>query len=158
MKTHLLLILLASAALVAAQAADPDMLGKTVVFKTAKQGSTGIYLDQGTLKIGPLAKAAADASAFKVTAGPAAGTVFFESVQQPGFYLRHANYHLLLLKDTHDDAVFRIVPPLRGNLGVSIQAHSFPTYHLAITEKGTLDMVMDLKDPRKAIFHIEERK
>jgi hypothetical protein len=72
--------------------------------------------------------------------------------------LRHSSYQLVLSKKVNDDALFRVVPPIRGNLGVSLRSYNFPTHHIALHNKEHLGIVKNIKEPRHAIFFLEEKK
>jgi hypothetical protein len=73
-------------------------------------------------------------------------------------YLRHGGYHIMLHKDMIDESSYRIVAPLRGNQGVSLQSYNFPRHYITLIDKEHLDIVENGKDLRKAVFFLEERK
>jgi hypothetical protein len=143
-----------------ASAADPtpnnDWIGKTVLIKPSKEGSFCIRIEKYTPIVGRFDKAAADDCSFKVMEGSAPGTVSFQSVTEPALFIHHSNYHLL--KGIDDSSMFRIVPPIRGNQGVSFQSYNFPTHHITLVDREHLDIVKDSKEARKSVFYLEERK
>jgi Alpha-L-arabinofuranosidase B (ABFB) domain len=139
-----------------ATVADADLIGKTVVIKINKEGPSCLRLENGLPKIAAFDKSAPDSCLYKVVQGIAPGTIAFQPISQEGFFLRHSSFHLILAKDLNDDASFRIVAPLRGNQGLSLQSFNYPTHHLAVVEKGQIDLLKDIKDPRKAVFFVEE--
>ena len=161
MKTFAISILPAFVSAIALAAEPPaisDWVGKTVVIKPSKEGSFCIRVEKYTPAIGKFNKTAPDTCSFKVAEGSAPGTVAFQSTTEPALFIHHSNYHLLMLKGIDDSSMFRIVPPLRGNQGVSFQSYNFPTHHIAIVDKERLDIVNDTKEPRKAVFYIDESK
>jgi hypothetical protein len=137
---------------------ETDWAGKTVLIKISKEGSTCVKIDTYAPVVGQPDKSNPDVAAFKVLAGSAPGTVAFESVSIPGMYLRHSSYQLVLAKKINDDALFRIVPPVRGNLGISLRSFNFPTHHIALLDKEHLGIVKNIKEPKNAIFYLQERK
>jgi hypothetical protein len=160
MKTIIALLILAIATCTvtaADNAISTDWTGKIVAIKTSSGGGFGIQIKNFIPVIGHPDKAAPDAGFFKIVPGTAPGTFAFESVANPGMYLRHGNFHILLHKDIIDESSYRIVAPLRGNQGVSLQSYNFPRHYITLIDKNHLDIVEDGKDLRKAVFFLEER-
>lgn len=137
-------------------APEVNYVGKTVLIKTTKQGSTCIRIEKSVPKIGSLNKTSPDNCLYKVTAGEAAGTVCFESVAEPGLFLHNSGHHLALIKGAGRDGTFRVVPALKGSQGNALQSYSYPQFHCVITDKENLDFSREIKDPKKATFYIEE--
>jgi hypothetical protein len=137
--------------------ADKNWVDKTVIIKTGDQmTSQCVRLENYVPAIGSFSKGTRELCGFKVASGPAPGTVMFQSVKEPTLFLQHGNFRLQLLKGTNENAMFRLVRPLRGTRGVSLQAFNFPAHHIAIVERGFLSIVANPKDTRKAVFFIEE--
>jgi hypothetical protein len=161
MKTRIASLLLALVTF-AATAADPavptDWAGKIVAIKTTNGGSSCIRIQNYVVTVGQPDKNAPDASLFKMVPGTGPGTYAFESVANPGMYLRHGSLHILLHKDIIDESSYRVLPPLRGNQGVSLQSYNYPGYHITVIDKDHVDIVETVKEPHKAIFYLEERK
>jgi hypothetical protein len=154
----LLFALLAVSATAAEDAPATDWAGKIVAIKTIKGGSSCIRLRSFAPTIGQPDKAAPDASLFKIVPGTGQGTFAFESVANPGMFLRHSSLHIILLKDKIDESSYRIVAPLHGNQGVSLQSYNYPRHHITVVDKEHLDIVEYIKEPRKAVFFLEEPK
>jgi hypothetical protein len=138
--------------------ASTDWAGKIVAIKTSSGGGFAIQIKNFVPVIAHPDKAAPDAGFFKIVPGTGPGTFAFESVANPGMYLRHGGYHIMLHKDMIDESSYRIVAPLRGNQGVSLQSYNFPRHYITLIDKEHLDIVENGKDLRKAVFFLEERK
>lgn len=138
-------------------AAEGDWVGKTIVIKTSKEGNQGICIKGNALELGPVNKDPA-ASHFKVLAGGAPGNVIFESVGQPSTYLHHYGGNFVLLPQKGPDAQWRIVPPLQGKQGVSIQHGLITNRYLTESPKGGWHIGEKIERKRDAIFHLEEVK
>lgn len=75
-------------------------------------------------------------SSFKMVPGLAGGDSWsFESVNFPGYFLRHKDYRVILEKKSNDkdfkeSASFREVPPLAGKDGVSYDSVNYPGSYL----------------------------
>ncbi len=59
----------------------------------------------------------------------------FESVNFPGYFLRHLDYRMILAikandKDFKESASFREVPALNGRNGVSYRSFNYPTSYI----------------------------
>jgi hypothetical protein len=136
--------------------AEPSFIGKTVILKTSKESTSCVKVENYLPAVGPLSQKEREDAAFKVIAGELPGTVKFEWIKESGLFLQHRNYRVQILSDDKDSATFRIVKPLRGNEGVSLQSLNFPAHYITIMEKGELWIVKEIKDPRKAVFSIQE--
>jgi len=161
MKTRLaslLFALLVSIATAADPAAPTDWTGKIVAIKTSNGGTACLRIQNYVVSVGQPDKNAPDASLFKMVPGTGPGTFAFESMANPGMYLRHGSFHILLHKDIIDESSYRVVPPLRGNQGISLQSYNYPTYHITVLDKDHVDIVETVKEPHKAIFYLEEQK
>ncbi|MEA3325465.1 MAG: AbfB domain-containing protein [Euryarchaeota archaeon] len=73
---------------------------------------------------------------FKIVPGLADDScVSFESLNYPGYYLRHQNFQIKLHKKTGDwlfkkDATFKVVPGLNDNRQVSFESLNYPGYFI----------------------------
>lgn len=151
-----LVVSLAAAATLSA--ADSEFIGKSVLIKTSKSGSTCIRIEKSVPKVGPFTKATPDSCLFKVAAGAEGGTVSFESAAEPGKFLANSGHHLALVTGLTKQSSFRIVEPLKGKQGNALYGIEYPQFHLVITDKDFLDFARDIKEPRKATFYLEEPK
>ncbi|CAH1208360.1 hypothetical protein PAECIP111892_03096 [Paenibacillus auburnensis] len=79
-----------------------------------------------------------DDSKFRIVSGLAgSGTISFESVNYPGYYLRHSNYSLVLKKSDgtdlfKNDSSFMRVPGLADTSWVSYRSYNFPDRYIQI--------------------------
>jgi len=131
-------------------------VGKTIVIKTSQQTTSCIRLENALPVIGPFDNTARNTCSFKVVAGLAPGTIAFESLDHPEFFLQHGNFRLQLQKGLNENAIFRVVRPLSGTQGISLQSYNFPQHHLGMVERGQLSILKDIKPRAKAVFFITE--
>jgi len=139
-----------------ARAEEPNYIGKVVTIKTAKESTSCIRIENFVPEIGAFKHDAPGDCSFKVEAGTQPGTLLFRWVKDPTLYLQHRGFRLLLLNTDPADASFRVVHPLKGNEGLSLQAASWPTHHLCVVEKNQIFISPNIKDLRKAVFFIQE--
>jgi hypothetical protein len=72
---------------------------------------------------------------FKLVPGLAGKGTSFESVNYPGYFLRHENFRLKLAKLTdtklfREDATFYFVPGLASSEAVSFESFNFPKHYI----------------------------
>src|SRR3954464_6140559 len=94
-----------------AGAAGEEWIGKVVLIKTAKETHSSVRLEGIAPRIASFESKAPEESKFKVVAGTEPDSIAFESVAQPGIFLRHQRYRLTALKGPHRDASFVVVKP-----------------------------------------------
>ncbi|MEM7371412.1 MAG: AbfB domain-containing protein [Bacteroidota bacterium] len=79
------------------------------------------------------------------------GTISFESVQYPGYYLRHKNFQIVLSKEGDlsfkKDASWKVVPGLADPQLLSFEALNFPKYYL---KHGNFEFMMGTVDSKQS--------
>ncbi|MFD0201102.1 MULTISPECIES: glycoside hydrolase family 43 protein [Saccharothrix] len=112
------------------------------------------------VRIDPNVSPAQDAQ-FRVMPGLAGtGTVSFQSVNYPGYYLRHSNYDFVLAADDgtatfRADATFRQVAGLANSAWSSFQSYNFPDRYLRhYAYQLRLDPITDATGRADATFRL----
>lgn len=155
MKSAAALLVLLFALVSNATAAGEELVGKAVVIKTSKEGTRGMLIKGDSLAIGTLPKGDPAACAFKVV-GLADGKVMFESVGKPGAFLNFYMRKFVLIERNRPDGHWRMVAPLVGKEGVSIQ-HVLSGRYLA-EEKGAWQLLDKVEHKKEAVFFLQEQQ
>ncbi len=136
------------------QALSAPFIGKTIRIATARGGAECIVLGETDPAI---AKYEPAKGQFKVGRGTLFGTIAFESVAKPGFYLRHEKFRLHTVKGINGDCLFFVQQPLAGTQGNSLSAENHYRFHLVVNDSNGLDLVTPEKmsDKLKAVFFLE---
>jgi hypothetical protein len=122
-----------------ASAASPTQVARqtnnqnTVILVTGTPGQDGPIASEGSFKVVPANNGIA-------------GFVSFESVNTPGYFMRHSNFMVYLQQNTQGDAnfqndtTFAIVAPVSTGAsprGFSIQASNFPDHYMTFNGAGS---------------------